>query len=70
MAPEVIKQVRYGRKIDIWSLGCVVIEMITANHPWGEFENHLTAMMKIALSNELPFIPENISPACRDFINC
>jgi mitogen-activated protein kinase kinase kinase len=61
MAPEVIRQVRYGRKIDIWSLGCSVIEMLSASHPWGEMENHLAGMMKIALSSELPEFPEHIS---------
>ena len=61
MAPEVIKQEAYGRKIDIWSLGCVTIEMLTADHPWGDMDNHLQGMMKIALSNEIPSFPEWLS---------
>ena len=34
MAPELINLQKHGKKIDIWSLGCTVIEMATGNHPW------------------------------------
>ncbi|KAJ2222716.1 ATP binding, partial [Coemansia sp. RSA 518] len=33
MAPEVVKDTHYTVKGDVWSLGCLVIEMLTGNHP-------------------------------------
>jgi mitogen-activated protein kinase kinase kinase len=34
MAPEVVKQTAHTLKSDIWSVGCLVIEMCTGDHPW------------------------------------
>lgn len=68
MAPEVMRQSNYGRKADIWSIGCVVIEMATASAPWGPFDNHLAAMVRIAMSDETPPVPESLSEPCRDII--
>jgi len=70
MAPEVIKQTGYGLKADIWSFGCVLIEMGTAKHPWGTFDNPIAAMRKIGMSEDLPPLPEGISDCCKDFISC
>merc|ERR1712137_1025781 len=69
MAPEVMCNSGYGRKADIWSLGCTVIEMITACSPWGKFDNCIAAMARIALSQDTPPIPEDISSACADFVS-
>jgi serine/threonine protein kinase len=33
MAPEVFEE-RYSTKADIWSVGCVAVQMITGNPPW------------------------------------
>jgi len=71
MAPEVIQQTGYGRRSDIWSFGCVLIEMATAKHPWGKFDNPMAAMMRIGMSQETPPAPEHLSEVCQDFIqNC
>lgn len=68
MAPEVMCQSGYGRKADIWSLGCVLIEMSTASAPWGNFDNCLAAMARIAMSDETPPVPPHLSEAASDFI--
>ena len=34
MAPEVLGRNKYGRKGDIWAVGCTVIQMLTAQPPW------------------------------------
>lgn len=43
MAPEVVKQTAYTKKADIWSVGCLVVEMLTGEHPWPD----LTQMQAI-----------------------
>lgn len=66
IAPEVLRNRGHGRKSDIWSLGCVVIEMAVGGNPWGSevFDSNFDAIMKIADSNKLPHIPESLSPEC------
>jgi len=68
MAPEVMRQSAYGRAADIWSFGCVLIEMASAKCPWGSFDNHLAAMVRIAMSEETPDIPGHLSSTARDLI--
>ncbi|BFZ53971.1 ATP binding [Savitreella phatthalungensis] len=38
MAPEVVRHQRYTSKADIWSLGCLIIEMFTARHPYPDLD--------------------------------
>ncbi|KKF96837.1 MAP kinase kinase kinase mkh1 [Ceratocystis platani] len=63
MAPEVIKPEGkgYSAKIDIWSLGCVVLEMFAGKRPWGS-EEAVGAIYKLA-NGETPPIPDDITPS-------
>ncbi|KAH7015214.1 hypothetical protein EDB80DRAFT_329295 [Ilyonectria destructans] len=60
MAPEVIRSQGegYSAKVDIWSLGCVVLEMFAGKRPWAK-EEAVGAIYKIA-NGETPPIPEDI----------
>ncbi|KAK2064414.1 Pkinase-domain-containing protein [Colletotrichum caudatum] len=72
MAPEVIRSEGkgYSAKVDIWSLGCVVLEMFAGRRPWSK-EEAVGAIYKIA-NGETPPIPdevrETISPLAIAFM--
>ncbi|KAG2709837.1 hypothetical protein I3843_05G235700 [Carya illinoinensis] len=68
MAPEVIKTSNgCNLAVDIWSLGCTVLEMATTKPPWSQYEG-VAAMFKIGNSKELPAIPEHLSRDGKDFV--
>lgn len=69
MAPEVIMSSGYGRRSDIWSFGCAIIEMATAKLPWGGFDNPMAGMRRIGFSNEVPAVPDHLSAECQDFLS-
>ncbi len=67
-APEVICHKKYGKKADIWSLGCTLIEM-TGHKPWGNIENIYQIMNKIGKSNLTPEIPDCLSDNFKNFLD-
>lgn len=68
MAPEVIKNSNgCNLAVDIWSLGCTVLEMATAKPPWSQY-GEVPAMFKIGNSKELPVIPDHLSVVAKDFV--
>ncbi|KAI4739879.1 serine/threonine kinase [Aureobasidium sp. EXF-12298] len=84
MAPEVIRAQSqgssssgstesqgYSAKVDIWSLGCVVLEMFAGRRPWSK-EEAIGAIFKLGSLNQAPPIPEDVSsvvgPAALSFM--
>ncbi|KAF9875565.1 hypothetical protein CkaCkLH20_06946 [Colletotrichum karsti] len=68
MAPEVVKQTSYTRKADIWSLGCLVVEMMTGTHPYPDC-SQLQAIFKIGGGKAAPTIPEHASEDAQTFLS-
>ncbi|KAL8987137.1 MAG: hypothetical protein Q9177_003630 [Variospora cf. flavescens] len=67
MAPEVVKQTSYTRKADIWSLGCLIVEMFTGAHPFPNC-SQLQAIFQIGNSSAKPTTPEDISDEGKTFL--
>ena len=53
MAPEVVKRTSYTRKADIWSVGCLVVEMLTGEHPWAKLDQ-MQAIFRVCNSGFEP----------------
>ncbi|KAF8405093.1 hypothetical protein HHK36_009991 [Tetracentron sinense] len=74
MAPEIMHPAmqkdtnnELALAVDIWSLGCTIIEMLNGKPPWSEFEG-VAAMFKAW--KESPPIPEHLSPKGKHFLRC
>jgi serine/threonine protein kinase len=70
MAPEVINGIDHGKPADVWALGCTIIEMLTARHPWAQFELPESAMYHVGSLKATPPIPSHASPDIQDFLQC
>lgn len=58
MAPEIVNNGIYGAKVDVWSFGCTIIEMLCGGHPWtqaglGKFDAMKRVIQMRSLSLQL-----------------
>ena len=69
LAPEIAKQQGHDISADIWSLGCLTIEMLTGHPPWSDkTKKAMKVLALIKNDQEKITVPKGLSDQCYDFI--
>lgn len=63
MAPEIGNRSGYSFPVDIWSVGCTVLEMLLGHAP------HFSPTLGSLVRAEAPTLPEELSEDCKSFLN-
>ncbi|CAG8822253.1 18191_t:CDS:2, partial [Gigaspora rosea] len=66
MAPEIIELSGATTSSDIWSVGCVVVELLEGKPPYHHLDP-MPALFRI-VQDEHPPLPETASPVVKDFL--
>ncbi|CAI8591133.1 unnamed protein product [Vicia faba] len=67
MAPEMIKRKSYGRKVDVYSFGLILWELLTGTIPYEDM-NPIQAAFAVVNKKLRPIIPPNCPPAMQALI--
>ena len=70
MAPEVILDQGCSQVSDVWSVGCVAIEMLTGKVPWSEGKGTFEETFKKIKNSTFPPFPPGLSKEAEDFLKC
>eukprot|EP00826_Nyctotherus_ovalis_P055027 TRINITY_DN7279_c0_g1_i1.p1 TRINITY_DN7279_c0_g1~~TRINITY_DN7279_c0_g1_i1.p1 ORF type:complete len:221 (+),score=36.14 TRINITY_DN7279_c0_g1_i1:421-1083(+) len=68
-APEVVQSLKVREASDIWSVGCIMIEMRTGKPPWANIEDEQEVLQAISETTAGPELPVNkFSEPALDFL--
>ncbi|KAI3850227.1 hypothetical protein MKX03_010380 [Papaver bracteatum] len=67
MAPEMIKRKSHGRKVDVYSFGLVIWEMVAGTIPFDD-KTPIQAAFAVVNKKMRPIIPKDCPPSLRDLI--
>ncbi|CAL1529617.1 unnamed protein product, partial [Lymnaea stagnalis] len=72
MAPEMFYPSNdYSYEVDIWGIGCTVVEMVTRKHPFHNLKEYPHVFFKLMSPDPSPAydLPAACPPNLRDFLN-
>lgn len=69
LAPEILLYEAKSLKSDIWSLGCLIIELISNKPAWGSDSTNIKYIMDALRKKQRPRYPENISDGLKEFLD-
>ena len=55
--------------MDIWSVGCTIVEMATGKRPFHNVDNRYVLIYKIGNDKQPPEIPADLSDTAKDFLD-
>ena len=67
LSPEICEDKPYGRKSDVWALGCILYELATLRHAFDG--QSLPALVLKILRGKYPPIPDHYSPELRALVD-
>jgi serine/threonine protein kinase len=70
MSPEMLKAEGYGTKSDVWSVGCIIYEMLTEGPPYIQFRSLKAIFYTATRGVEAMESSEAYTPQLRDFLSC
>jgi hypothetical protein len=62
MAPELFQRGGYGQQVDVWALGCVIVEMCTGVRPWGDLQMQ-QIICAVCVDRVAPDVPDHAPEA-------
>ncbi|XP_059446328.1 mitogen-activated protein kinase kinase kinase 20-like [Corylus avellana] len=68
MSPESVAFGEIGAPLDIWSLGCILVEMVTGKPALWKYRNLNARKLRLAIAQQSPGIPEGLSENGKDFL--